>query len=156
MISLIVALDKNNLIGVNNNLPWHYPEDLRYFKEVTLNKTVLMGRKTFNSIVKKLGKPLPKRTSIVVTRDKHFAYEGVRVINDLEAFLSQAQNEDIFIIGGKQIYEASLAYVKRMYITHIDKAYQGDTYLEGIDYHLFTKISTKKVGDLNFCVYERR
>lgn len=82
MIALVVAMDKNNLIGRNNTLPWSYPEDLKYFKNLTLNKTVLMGRKTFLSIIALLGEPLPKRKSLVITSDVNFSYPGVEVIHD--------------------------------------------------------------------------
>lgn len=156
MISLIVAMDKRGLIGNKNALPWHYPADLKYFKKTTLNKTVLMGRKTFESILSLVGKPLPQRHSIVLTRDKEFSYPGVEVVHSFDEVLKRNFEEEIFIIGGKQVYEASLAYVQRMYITHINKEYLGDTYLEGIDYSAFKKIYQENVDDLSFCIYERR
>lgn len=153
MISLIFAEDKNHLIGTHNTLPWHYKEDLQYFKQTTLNKPVLMGRKTFESIVDRLGKPLPKRRNIVATRSD-FSYEGVQVVNDLEAFLKQPHDEEIFVIGGKMIYEAAFKYADQLYITHIDKVYQGDTFIT-YDLSAFKLIKERKVGDLNFCLYER-
>ena len=156
MIALVVAMDKNNLIGRNNTLPWSYPEDLKYFKNLTLNKTVLMGRKTFLSIIALLVEPLPKRKSLVITSDVNFSYPGVEVIHDLQAFLTNHPQEDIFIIGGKQVYEASLKYVEKMYITHINQEYEGDTYLEGINYQNFFLTKKTVCGDLSFCVYERR
>ncbi|MFA6890248.1 MAG: dihydrofolate reductase [Bacilli bacterium] len=156
MIALIVALGKNNLIGKGNDLPWHYSEDLKYFKETTLHKTVLMGEATFYSIVNRLNKPLPNRNTIVATLDLTFHYEGVRVIHDLFAFLKNPPEEDIFIIGGKQIYQLSLPYVNRMYITHVHGEHDGDVFLNGIDYNQFECISCRDQGDLSFCIYERR
>lgn len=156
MIALIVALGPNNLIGKGNDLPWHYPEDLQYFKETTLHQTVLMGEATFYSIVSRLHKPLPNRKSIVATLDPTFHYDGVRVIHDLFSFLKNPPKEDIYIIGGKQIYQLSLSYVDRMYITHVHKEYEGDVYLNGIDFSQFDCISRRDQGDLSFCIYERR
>ncbi len=153
MISLIFAVDKNNLIGKDNNLPWHYKEDLQYFKNTTSHKTVLMGRKTFESIISRLKKPLPNRLNIVATR-RDFSYEGVEVVKDLEQFLKQPHKEEIFVIGGKMIYDVAFKYADRLYITHIDKAYDGDTYLE-YDLKNFKLIKETKSDDLRFCIYER-
>ena len=89
MISLIVAIANNNLIGNGNELPWYYPEDLQYFKKTTLNKTVLMGKKTFLSIVNRLNKPLPKRHNVVATFDKTFTYPNVEVVNNLDEYLKE-------------------------------------------------------------------
>lgn len=155
MISLIVAIGKNNVIGKNGELPWHYSEDLKYFKKVTTNHKVLMGKTTFDSIVNKLGKPLPNRHNIVVTHDENFSYQGVEVVSNLADFLKNHQNDDIFIIGGKQIYEQSLSYVKRFFITNINKEYDGDVYFPQLDYSKLKLISKKDSGELSFCVYQR-
>mgnify|MGYP000910511862 CR=1 FL=1 len=155
MISIIVAISKNNVIGKNNSLPWYYPSDLQYFKKTTLNKKVVMGRKTFYSILEKNHKPLPNRTNIVVTRNKDFSYTGVIVIHNLIDFLKQPHEEEIFIIGGKEIYEQALPYVDRLYITHIDEAYEGDTYFPTIDFSQYHLISKQDDGKLSFCVYEK-
>lgn len=155
MISLIVAIAKNNVIGLDNDLPWHYPQDLKYFKQMTLNKTVLMGSKTFTSIVNRLSKPLPKRDNIVVTRNKSFAYPGVKVVHDLISFLEEPHEEEIFVIGGKEIYELSLPYADRLYITHIDKEYNGDVFFPKIDYNKYELISKTTFGELAFCIYEK-
>lgn len=156
MISLIVAVGKNNVIGKNGTLPWHYSEDLKYFKKVTTNHKVLMGKTTFTSIVNKAGKPLPNRHNIVVTHDKGFTYEGVEVVNDLEGFLIDHQDDDIFIIGGQQIYEQSLPYVKRFYITFINKEYDGDTFFPQLDFSKLKLISKKDSNELSFHVYQRK
>lgn len=154
MINIIVAIAKNNVIGKNNEIPWHYPEDLQYFKEVTMGKNVLMGSKTFDSIIKRLGKPLPGRNNIVLTRNKDFSYPGVTVINDLESFL-KSQTDDIFIIGGSSIYRQTLAYADKLYITFIDEEYEGDTFFPEIDFQNYQLIEKKERGKLTFCVYQR-
>ncbi|MDA3932529.1 MAG: dihydrofolate reductase [Tenericutes bacterium] len=154
MFTLILALDVHGLIGKDNDLPWHFPEDLKYFKERTLNKKVLMGKKTFESILTRLNKPLPKRQSIVVTRSD-FTYDGVQIVNDLEAFLQQSFNEEVFIIGGKQIFDQALKYADRMYVTHIKHLYQGDTFMN-IDYSLFNQKVIHESEDLIYVLYERK
>lgn len=154
MINIIVAIAKNNVIGKNNEIPWHYPEDLQYFKEVTMGKNVLMGSKTFYSIIKRLGKPLPGRNNIVLSRNKDFSYPGVTVINDLESFL-KSQTDDIFIIGGSSIYRQTLAYADKLYITFIDDEYEGDTFFPEIDFQNYQLIEKKERGKLTFCVYQR-
>ncbi len=153
MISMIFAMDPTGLIGKNNDLPWNYPEDLQYFKYITLNKTVLMGVTTFESIVSRLNKPLPNRKSIVASLD-NFSYPGVEVINDLIPFLKAPHNEEIFVIGGKTIYEIALPYADKLYITHVKKVYEGDTYLD-IDLSNFKLIKSDDNEELTFSVYER-
>lgn len=156
MISLIFAMDKNNLIGKGNDLPWHYSEDLKYFKSVTTGKSVVMGENTFYSIYNRIGKPLPNRNNIVATFNKDFNYSDVTVINDLIAFLEKVKEtkEEYFIIGGKTIYELSLPYADRLYITHINKAYDGDVYFPKIDYDKYQKTIIKEDGELQFTIYE--
>lgn len=157
MISLIVAIANNNLIGNGNELPWYYPEDLQYFKKTTLNKTVLMGKKTFLSIVNRLNKPLPKRHNVVATFDKTFTYPNVEVVNNLDEYLKEKSNteEEVFVIGGSQIYQAALSYATKLYITHIDKDYSGDVYFPNINYDEYNKICETVNGDLRFAIYER-
>ena len=124
MINMIVATSKNNQIGIDNKLPWHISEDLRYFKEVTKGHTVLMGRKTFESI----GRPLPNRENIVLTRDKSFTAQGITAVHSLEEALTFCRSKDqIFIIGGGEIYKQFLPYADKLYITLVDKEIQGDT-----------------------------
>lgn len=154
MISAIWAMDKNGLIGDDDKLPWHYPEDLTYFREVTRGHAVLMGRKTFDSIVGMIGKPLPGRHNIVLTRGG-FSYPGVTTINDVQKFISE-NNEDLFVIGGKEVYNLTLCYCDRLYITYIDKEYKGNVYFPEFDLSNFKLISEKISGDLRFCVYERK
>ena len=153
MISLIFATDPNHLIGNNNDLPWNYSEDLKYFKAKTLNKTVLMGLETFNSILSINGKPLPRRNLVVASLEP-FSYPNVTVIDDLFKYLKQSHEEEIFIIGGKTIYELSFPYADRLYITHIKKEHEGNVYLN-FDLDDFTLVSQDKREDLIFAVYER-
>lgn len=155
MINLIVAIGVNNVIGKDNELPWHYKEDLQYFKETTMNKTVLMGDNTFYSIVSPRGKLLPNRKMVVATLNPNFYYEGVEVVHDLISYLKNTK-EEIFIIGGSQIYKLSLPFVDRLYITHVKKEYEGNIYFPEVDLNMYNKISQKDSGDLSFCVYERK
>lgn len=154
MISLIFATDPNHLIGRDNDLPWHYPEDLAYFKKTTLHKTVLMGLNTFYSILEMNGKPLPKRRIIVASLEP-FSYPDVTVISDLIGFLKEDHQEEIFVIGGKTIYELAFPYAHRLYITHIKTPHQGNIYL---DFSLqdFEIISKDEREALTFAVYERK
>jgi len=155
MISLIFAIDPNKLLGKGNDLPWYYPEDLQYFKKTTKGKTVLMGLETFRSILSRNGKPLPNRHSVVASLEP-FSYEGVEVIGDLFQYLKTPRAEEVFIIGGKTIYELSLSYADRLYITHINKVYEGNVYFTKLDLTNFTLISETVSGDLRFCIYERK
>lgn len=124
MIKIIAAISKNHQIGKDNKLPWHISEDLQYFKKTTSGKAVLMGRKTFES----LGKPLPNRRNIVLTRDTNFKAEGIETIHSMEEALELCKSlEDIFIIGGGQIYTAFLPYADELYLTLVDKVIDGDT-----------------------------
>lgn len=154
MINIIVAVSKNNVIGKNNDIPWYYPEDLKYFKKVTIGKKVLMGAKTFASIINRLGRPLPGRENYVVTRNQNFSYPNVTVINDLEKFIKSVA-DDVFVIGGSSIYEQTLPFADRLYITFIDEEYEGDTYLPKIDFQKFHLIEKKTRGKLSFCIYQR-
>ncbi len=155
MISMIFAIDKNQLIGSNNNLPWHYPEDLAYFKKTTLGHTVLMGQNTFLSILSSLGKPLPGRKSVVVSKTP-FSYPDIVILDDLVTYLKGEHDEEIFVIGGKSVFEQSLPYAQKLYITHINKEYEGNVYFEGLDLSLFDLIQSNKSGDLVFAIYERK
>lgn len=125
-LSLIAAMDKNQLIGNNNQLPWHLSADLKYFKKTTMGKPVLMGRKTFFSI----GKPLLGRQNIVLTRDQSFVTNHeVDVVHSLaEALAIANKNEEIMVIGGAEIFTACLPFAKRLYLTVIQHEFVGDTY----------------------------
>ena len=156
MVNLIVAIGKNNLIGKDNLLPWHYKEDMQYFKEMTMGKKVIMGEQTFKSILSYIKKPLPGRTSVIATLTD-YTYPNVEVTNDVIGYLENfPKEEEIFIIGGKIIYDLTLSIADRLYITHVNKEYTGNVYFEEIDYSKYNVISKRDSGDLTFAVYERK
>jgi dihydrofolate reductase len=121
----IVAHDNNRLIGGDNKLLWHLPEDLKNFKKLSLNSTVIMGRKTFDSI----GKALPKRLNVVLTKDKDFKAENCMVYDRVEDVVRDfAEDPQVFIIGGGEIYKQFFPFIQRIYVSLVDGEYQGDTY----------------------------
>lgn len=138
-LSLIVAMDRNRVIGKDNDLPWHLPADLKFFKATTLGKPIIMGRKTYESI----GRPLPGRRNIVVTRNAEWRADGVDVAPDLETAKAMvADVAEAFIIGGAQIYGQSLDVVDRMHITEVDLAVEdGDAVFPEIDGTLWQEVS---------------
>ena len=124
IISLIAAMAKNRVIGKNNQMPWHLPADLAHFKKLTLGKPVIMGRKTYESI----GRPLPGRKNIVVTRSSDFEADGISTVSNLESAISEAGNvEEVIIMGGGNIYQQMLSKAQRLYLTFIDFEIEGDT-----------------------------
>ncbi len=124
MISIIVAVANDRVIGNNNQLLWHITEDMRYFRQVTSGHAVVMGRKTYDSI----GRPLPNRHNVVITR-QDISLEGCSVVHSLEEALEMLKGEEeIFIIGGAQIYSLALPLADRLYITRVENSYQGDTH----------------------------
>lgn len=130
ILSLIVAMDDNRLIGSNNGLPWHLPADLAYFKRTTMGKPIVMGRKTFESI----GKPLPGRRNIVVSRDPGFSAAGCDVANSIDDAMDLcADDEEIMLIGGASLYQQSLERAAQLYITRIHHSFTGDTWFPEID-----------------------
>ncbi len=157
MISIIVAYDEARTIGRDGALPWHFKEDLAYFKKITLHHTCVMGRKTYDSIVASLNKPLPDRENIVVTRQK-LSDEGVTFIHDFEHFLdtNQYSDEEIFVIGGKEIYTMALPYAKKLYITHVNGRYEGDTVFPYVDFSKYERIYHDEHAALTFAIYERK
>jgi len=155
MINLIWAWDVNRLIGNNQDLPWYYPEDLKYFKSLTLHKTVVMGRMTFDSIMKRNNKPLPSRKNVVLSH-QNSVHDEVETIHDLSKYLKSHHVEDIFVIGGKSIFEQAIEFADRLYITEILKPYQGDIYLKDIDLSPFNLVSKTCQTELCYCIYERK
>ena len=131
MVSIIVAIAQNGTIGDKNALLWHIKEDMRFFRTTTSGHPVIMGRKTFESLG---SKPLPKRTNIVITRAER-EFEGALTAHSLEEAIRMAgDDEEIFIMGGAQIYREALSVVDRMYITHVECDYEGDTSFPEVDY----------------------
>ena len=134
-ISLIVALTENRVIGLDGVMPWYLSEDLKYFKRVTMGAPIIMGRKTFDSI----GRALPGRTNIIITRDIDYYAEGIEVAHDFESAIEKAFSvagsqgkEEVFVIGGAQIYALALAQAERLYLTEIHLACAGDSYFPEI------------------------
>ncbi len=136
MISLVVAYAKNGVIGRDNELPWYIPDDLKRFKQLTTNKTVVMGRNTYESIVRRLGKPLPNRRNIVVSGSLKGPIDGIEIAPSLEAALKLAEDdEEIVLIGGQRIFEEAIDkdLAKRIYATEIDADIEGDTYFPDLN-----------------------
>jgi len=156
MLSLCVAMDKNRLIGNNNALPWHLPADLKHFRAVTMGKPIIMGHNTYVSI----GRPLPGRLNVVLSRDRNLSIAGCEVLHSLEDVLAQGE---CVVIGGASVYEMLLEKVERMYLTQIHATFVGDTYfpdyepeqwqeVERLDY----QADAKNAYPYSFIMLERR
>jgi dihydrofolate reductase len=164
-LAVIVAAADNGVIGRSNALPWHLPEDLRYFKRVTMGKPIVMGRKTYESI----GRPLPGRANIVISRQENYAPEGVQVVPGLPEALALAEeialidgSSELMVIGGAQIYRAALPIARRLYLTQVHAEVEGDAFLPDIDWKQWREVSRQhhSAGDTNpfdysFVVFER-
>jgi dihydrofolate reductase len=150
MISIIVAVSENGVIGVDNKLPWHISEDLRRFKTLTLGNTVIMGRKTYESI----GKPLSDRVNIVVSRDKGLTIPGCIVVDSIEnAIRKSDKNKDTFIIGGGEIYKNSLNFVDKVYMTRINQEVGGDTMFPKLNEN-WVETEKEEKDSYSFITYE--
>ena len=140
MISIIVAISKNNVIGKDNKLLWNIPEDLKHFKEITLNSKIIMGRKTFES----LPGILPKRQHIILTKNKNYKVNSkeVKIVYDFKTIISDFydSDEEVFVIGGGEIYNLFINYCKKLYLTKIDSIFDGDTFFPNFDLSKFTKL----------------
>lgn len=138
MIKLIVAKASNNVIGDKNNLIWHLPNDLKHFKNLTTGHPIIMGRKTYES----LGRPLPNRTNIIITRDQNFIDDQIIITHSLEQALAKANEiqEDVFVIGGGEIYKQAMEYVDVIYLTEVHHEFNGDTYFPEIDEESFEEV----------------
>ena len=165
-IVLIAALSENYVVGSNNMLPWHLPGDLKYFKRITTGKAVIMGRKTYESI----GRPLPNRTNIVISRNPDFRAEGVKVVASLEAAIRIATDvntrngvQEVMIIGGASIYEEALPMAERLYLTHVHAKVKGGAYFPKVDFEQWSKVkwedhkaSADDAHDYSFAVYDKK
>ncbi len=145
-ISLIVAIAENNAIGLNNDLLWRLPNDMKYFREITSNHHIITGRKNYISIPQKF-RPLPNRTNLVLTRNTNFTEEGCHIFNNLERaieFANKNNETELFIIGGGQIYKEALDknLIDKMYITHVHHSFEADTFFPEIDNKVWKKTST--------------
>ena len=148
IISIIAAMSRNRVIGNNNQLPWHLPADLRHFKQLTLDKPIVMGRKTFVSI----GKPLPKRHNIVVTRQTDIHTPGITIVHSLEDALRAAGSvPEVMIIGGADVFQQALPHAQRMYLTIIEHEFAGDTFFPQWETSVWNEIerNTRPADDNN-------
>ncbi|MBI3576081.1 MAG: type 3 dihydrofolate reductase [Gammaproteobacteria bacterium] len=158
-ISIIAALAENRVIGVNNTLPWRLPNDLKHFRRLTTGHAIILGRKNYESI----GKPLPERTNIVITRNRDFRATGCLVAHSLDEALTLAGNDpEIFVIGGAEIYRAALARTNRLYLTRVHATIAGDTHFPEFDETEWREISRERherderhAYDYSFVVLER-
>ena len=163
-LAVMAAVADNGVIGNDNALPWHLPEDLRYFKSVTMRKPIIMGRKTFESI----GRPLPGRTNIVITRNKAMQCEGVEVVHSLDEALELALGialsddaDEVVVIGGEQIYRVAIPVADRLYLTEVHANVDGDAVLPDIDWSRWHEVSRADYAaqppnpyDYSFVCYE--
>lgn len=140
-ISIIVAIAENNVIGINNQLIWHLPNDLKRFKEITMGHHMIMGRKTWESI----GRALPGRTTIVVTRNKDFKPQGALVAHSLEDALEMAKaDNEIFVVGGGELYRQALPLANKFYLTRVHQSYEGDTFFPEIDMNQWVEVYSQE------------
>lgn len=129
-LSIIVAVANNHVIGLQNTLPWHLPEDLKRFKALTMGHHIIMGRKTYES----LGRLLPGRTTVIVTRNQHYQVEGAMVVHSVEQALAACRgDEEAFLIGGAELYQQGFAHADKLYMTEVDTDVDGDAFLPSFD-----------------------
>lgn len=156
-LSIIVAYANDRVIGINNTLPWHLPEDLKRFKALTMGHRIIMGRKTFDS----LGRLLPGRTTVIVSRNHSLKVDGAVVAHSLEAAIQSCGNDDeAFLIGGAELYQVGLKHADKLYITEIHAAFEGDAFFPEIDrtvWHVASREQhrSEKGLDFSYVVYTR-
>ncbi|HEY6774682.1 MAG TPA: dihydrofolate reductase [Oxalicibacterium sp.] len=156
-LTLVVAVDANNGIGINNQLPWHLPEDLAHFKRTTSGHPIIMGRKTFDSI----GRPLPNRRNIVITRNPDWQHDGVEAVTSIAAAKALVGDAPAFIIGGGQIFADTLAEADRLIVTHIDKVFDCDAFFPVIAPAQWQEVAREKHHsdangfDFSYVTYDR-
>jgi dihydrofolate reductase len=152
-ITLVAAVGSNGVIGRDGGMPWHLPEDLAHFKRVTMGGVLVMGRKTYDSI----GRPLPGRTTIVVTRNPDWHADGVRTADSLESALALAgTGREVFVVGGGEIYRQALSVADRVLLTEVRLAPDGDTTFPSLDAGGWAETSREKGEGFDFVTYERR
>ncbi len=170
ILSAIAAMARNRVIGKNNQLPWHLPEDLKFFKEKTKSRVMVMGRKTFDSITVRSGKPLPGRFHIVITRNENYRFEDplVQVVPNLKIALELAHmltdkyeakfGTEVFVIGGGEIYRETLEILNRIYLTVIEQDFEGDAKFPEFDekdFKLTQKVDRTEPLPFSFRIYDR-
>lgn len=165
-LSIIVAMANNRAIGKDNQLLWHLPEDLKYFKRVTMGKPIVMGRKTFESI----GRPLPGRLNIVVTRQKGWKHKGVKVVHSIDDAMALADAQalidgvdEVMMIGGAELYEAALPEAEKLYLTRVDADIDGDAFFPELNEAEWKEVGRESFSasennpyNYAFCVLERK
>ena len=157
-LTLIVAIDRNNGIGINNTLPWRLPEDLAFFKKTTTGHPIIMGRKTFDSI----GRPLPNRRNIVLTRNAGWSHEGVERAGSLDDAAKMAGDGEVFVIGGAQVYVDAIRIADKLVVTEIDADYACDAFFPAIDPAAWQEVARERHHsdsngwDYSFVIYQRR
>ena len=159
MLNIIVAVARNNVIGFNSKMPWHLPAELQYFKRITMGKPIIMGRKTFDSI----GRPLPGRRNIVVTRNRNWQHDGAEVAHSLDEAIAMTGEADAFVIGGATLYEEAIKCATKIYLTSIDAHVEGDTFFPDSPINVWQTLSSerrlkdeKNAYDVDFTVLARR
>ena len=159
MLSLIAAVARNRVIGKNNQLLWHLPEDMKHFREVTRGKPVIMGRKTWESLPEKF-RPLPERHNIVVSRNLDYKAPGATLVSSLEDAIDLTRSADeTFVIGGETLYRQALAQAHRLYLTEIDQNYEGDAFFPEVSPKNWIEVSRQKgneSGELRYSFVEYR
>lgn len=152
MISLVAAMSKNRVIGLDNKLPWHIPEELQNFKQLTMGKPIIMGRKTFDSIGRRL---LPGRKTIVLTRDSDLIGDGFTVVNSVQAALNAAGDApEVMIVGGAGIYKEFLPLANRIYLSIIQEEYTGDAFFPELDLSKWRLVNEQRYPKFTVQIYE--
>lgn len=156
-LTLVAAVAKNGVIGAKNALPWYIPEDLKHFKQVTVGKTVLMGKNTFDSIIKHLKKPLPERVNVVVSRQKDIQVpEGVMVYDDLEkAIVGLKDTPEVMVAGGGQIFNQLIDKADKLILTEVHKEVEGDVFFPKVDKATWKEVAREDHPEFSFVEYER-
>jgi dihydrofolate reductase len=150
-VTLVAALGSNRVIGLDGDMPWHFPEDLAHFKRTTMGGTMIMGRKTFDAI----GRPLPGRRTIVITRSTEWARDGVDVAHSLDEALAMAGDASVYVVGGGDVYAQSLPLADRLVLTEIDEAPEGDTFFPEWSRAEWVETARQAAGELAFVTWER-
>ncbi|MCL9816166.1 dihydrofolate reductase [Natronocalculus amylovorans] len=158
-IALIAAVAENGVIGADNEMPWHLPEDLTHFKQTTMGHPVIMGRKTYESITSAINGPLPGRTNIVLSRSDPTVHDGVIVVDGISTAIDVAREHDddrIFVIGGATVYEQFLPHADRLVLTELETAYDGDTTFPTWDHTVWVEADRDDRDGFSFVEYVRK
>lgn len=153
---IIAAISENNVIGRGNEIPWHIPEDLQRFRQITLGHPVIMGRKTFGSIINSLGKPLPKRRNVVITSKRDFCYEGIYVVHSVEEAVSACKNQDSYVIGGREVFSQMLPIADRMELTRVHRNVEGNVFFPEVNWEEWNELNREDKEEYSFVSYARK